>query len=53
MVNKELSNAFHLIADLLEIKGANPFRINAFRRVGRTPKDMVEDVAQVAAADKL
>lgn len=53
MVNQELSNAFHLIADLLEIEGANLFRINAFRRVGRTLKDMVEDVAEVAAADRL
>ena len=53
MLNSELSKAFGLMADLLEIQGANRFRINAFRRTARTLKDMVEDVAEVAEKEQL
>jgi DNA polymerase (family 10) len=30
--NLEIARLFDLIADLLEIKGENPFRIRAYRR---------------------
>ena len=53
LLNSELSKAFGLMADLLEIQGANRFRINAFRRTARTLKDMVEDVAEVAEKEQL
>ncbi len=53
MLNSELSKAFNLMADLLEIQGANRFRINSFRRTGRTLKEMVEDVAELAEEDRL
>ena len=46
LLNKELANAFNLMADLLEIQGANRFRINSFRRTGRTLKDLVEDASK-------
>ena len=53
MVNSELVRAFGLIGDLLEITGADPFRINSYRRAARTIKDTVEDLAIVAAQDRL
>ncbi|MCH8967853.1 MAG: DNA polymerase/3'-5' exonuclease PolX [Planctomycetes bacterium] len=53
MLNKELANAFNLMGDLLEIQGANRFRINSFRRTGRTLKDLIEDVAVLVEEDRL
>ncbi|MCH8853581.1 MAG: hypothetical protein IID41_13155, partial [Planctomycetes bacterium] len=41
------------MADLLEIQGANRFRINSFRRTGRTLKDLVEDVAALVEEERL
>ncbi|PYS07776.1 MAG: hypothetical protein DMG17_30160, partial [Acidobacteria bacterium] len=32
MRNLEIASVFNQIADLLEIQGANPFRIRAYRR---------------------
>jgi len=51
--NKELARIFDQIADLLEIKGEDPFRINSYRRVARTIGDLNEDVADIAAAGRL
>jgi len=51
--NKELAKIFDQIADLLEIKGEDPFRINSYRRVGRTLGDLNEDVADIAATGRL
>ncbi|MHC4235533.1 MAG: helix-hairpin-helix domain-containing protein, partial [Planctomycetota bacterium] len=53
MVNSELVRAFERIGDLLEITGADRFRINSYRRAARTIKDSVEDLAVVAAEDRL
>ena len=53
MVNKELSATFSTIADLLEIKGEQVFRINSYRRAARTIKDLTEDVAALAAEGRL
>jgi len=33
--NAEIAVAFDHLADLLEIEGANPFRIRAYRRAAR------------------
>ena len=51
--NVELSRAFRRIADLLEIDGADGFRINSYRRAARTLKDATEDVAELAAEGRL
>lgn len=51
--NTELSRAFDLMADLLEIQGANRFRVNSYRRVSRMLKDLVDDLAKLAAEDRL
>jgi|Deesub1362A_J573_1020465.scaffolds.fasta_scaffold00424_2 DNA polymerase (family 10) len=50
MKNQEVARIFNEIADILEIKGENPFRIRAYRRaaqnidgLSRDVKDMSED----------
>ncbi len=53
MINTELAWVFERIADLLEIDGADGFRINSYRRAGRTLKDTPEDVAAMAAEGRL
>jgi len=44
MRNKELSNIFERIADALELKGENPFKINAYRTASRIFKELREDI---------
>ena len=53
MINDELAGAFELIADLLEITGADGFRINSYRRAARTIGDTTEDLAVLATQDRL
>src|SRR3990170_3523455 len=52
-VNKELARVFDQIADLMEIKGEDPFRINSYRRAARSLKDCPHDVAALAEAGRL
>ncbi|MBL9094833.1 MAG: DNA polymerase/3'-5' exonuclease PolX, partial [Planctomycetaceae bacterium] len=40
MENPEVAQIFDEVADLLEIQGANPFRIRAYRNAGRTIRDL-------------
>ncbi|MBA7511270.1 DNA polymerase/3'-5' exonuclease PolX [subsurface metagenome] len=44
MKNKELAKIFSRIADALELKGANVFRIVAYRKAARVLEDMIEDI---------
>lgn len=44
MKNLEIAWAFSEIADLMEIKGENPFKIRAYRRAAETLKEMDEDI---------
>ena len=53
MLNPKIANALSRTADLLEIDGADGFRINAYRRAGRTIKEATEDVAKLAAENRL
>ncbi len=53
MTNAEVARVFEEIADLLEIKGADAFRVNAYRRVARTVAELTEDVRAVAARGAL
>ncbi|MFO1435719.1 MAG: DNA polymerase/3'-5' exonuclease PolX [Gammaproteobacteria bacterium] len=43
-INIEVSTVFTEIADLLDIQGANPFRIRAYRNAARTLGDMSADL---------
>ncbi len=47
MKNRELSNIFGQMADLLEILGQDHFRINSYRRVSRVISDLPEDVERL------
>lgn len=53
MSNQELAAAFERIADLLEITGADSFRVSSYRRAARTLGDTGEDVAGLAEAGRL
>lgn len=48
MRNFEIAALFHEIADLLEIKNENPFRVRAYRRAGQSLEALTEDVGAVA-----
>jgi len=45
MTNEQIAAAFEQLADLLEIQGANPFRIRAYRSAARTIKSTAESIA--------
>ena len=53
MINAELSVIFERLADLLEISGDTPFRVNTYRRVSRAVGDSPEDVADLAKQGRL
>ncbi len=53
MVNQELARIFDEIADLMEITGGDPFRINSYRRAARTIEEWTEDLAAVAERNEL
>ncbi|MCG8407943.1 MAG: DNA polymerase/3'-5' exonuclease PolX [Phycisphaerales bacterium] len=44
---------FNEMADLLEIKGEQVFRINSYRRAARTIKDLADDIETVAGDGEL
>ena len=47
--NADIAADFDELADLLEIEGANPFRIRAYRNAARTMRDLPQDVAAMLA----
>lgn len=49
--NLQLAALFEQIADMLEIKGENRFRILAYRRAADSLSDLAEDVADVVRRD--
>jgi DNA polymerase (family 10) len=51
--NKEIAKVFQDIADLLELKGENPFKIRAYQRVVRSIEHLPVEVEQLVAEDKL
>lgn len=46
-MNKEIAKIFNEIAGLLEIKGDNAFRINAYRKAIKTLENLQQDVSNV------
>ena len=48
--NAEVSRLFQEMADLLEIQGANPFRVRAYRTAARTIDEQAGPVAALARA---
>ncbi len=47
MNNAKIADAFEQVADLLEFKGANPFRVRAYRRGARTIRDLADPVTTI------
>ena len=47
MNNAKIADAFEQVADLLEFKSANPFRVRAYRRGARTIRDLADPVATI------
>lgn len=50
MKNKEIAEILSSLADILEITGQDPFRVNAYRRVARIVDDLPTDVAELSAS---
>jgi len=48
MNNQDMGDLFDSLADLLEIKGENPFKIRAFRRASEVVSELTDDVAELA-----
>ncbi len=53
MKNQEIARIFNEIADILEIKGENPFRIRAYRRAAQNIDGLPRDVAGLSATELL
>jgi DNA polymerase (family 10) len=53
MVNQEISRLFGVIADALEFKGENRFRVLAYRRGVEAVADLDEDLTVLAVEDRL
>jgi len=47
--NADVAAAFEEMADLLEIEGANPFRVRAYRFAARTLRDLPAEVGEMVA----
>ena len=53
MKNHEIASLFERIANVLELKGENTFRINSYRKAARVIGDLTEDIEELAKAGKL
>ncbi|MDB4614118.1 DNA polymerase/3'-5' exonuclease PolX [bacterium] len=51
MNNAEIGRIFNELSDLLEIQGANPFRVRAYRGAARTLGTMTEPIAETATSN--
>jgi DNA polymerase (family 10) len=49
--NDAIASQFELLADLLEIQAANPFRIRAYRNAARTISGLAESLADMVVAE--
>ena len=49
MHNQHIASLFEELADLLEIQGANPFRVRAYRNAARTLENLSESAADILA----
>ncbi len=52
MHNQEVARVFYEIANLLEIKGENPFRIRAYRRAAQNIENLAEDITKVIQTNR-
>jgi DNA polymerase (family 10) len=47
--NRDIAEIFNKVADLLDISGANPFRVRAYRNAARTLEGLGQSVADMVA----
>ncbi len=52
MKNQEIARTFNDIADLLEIKGENPFKVRAYERAAEAVGALAQDLEQIRAGEK-
>jgi len=53
MNNKQIAKVFEDIADLLELKGENPFKIRAYQKVVRSIEHLPVEIEQLVREDRL
>ena len=53
MRNDEIAGMLETLANLLEFKGENPFKLSAYRRAARVLRDQTEDVATLVRENRL
>jgi DNA polymerase (family 10) len=53
MKNKAIADLFDRMADILEFRGENVFKVNAYRRAARVLSDLAEDVEAVRRDGRL
>jgi len=53
MKNRDLSRILDEMGQMLELRGANPFKVNAYYRASRIIGELKEDIETVAAEDRL
>jgi DNA polymerase (family 10) len=53
MKNKELADLFEKMADILEFKDENPFKISAYRKASRIIRDLTQDIEEIAEQGEL
>lgn len=53
MKNKEIAQLFEQFADILQIKGENVFKINAYRKAARVIADLSEDIEKISQGGTL
>ncbi len=53
MKNKELADLFERMADILEFKNENPFKISAYRKASRILGDLTQDIEEIAGRGEL
>ena len=52
MENVEIANTLNEVADLLEIQGANPFRVRAYRNAARTVEGLTRSLSDMVAEEE-
>ncbi len=53
LTNREIAAKFDLIADLLQIKGENVFRVNSYRNAAETIRDLPRDLHAIQTEARL
>ncbi len=53
MKNKELADLFAKMADILEFKNENPFKISAYRKASRVLGDLTQDIQEISESGGL